>query len=357
MAPGASSYVRATFDVEHARSRWSFPTPGHAICGMGPTLLVSAESTLRGTLCWILKFGGIPPPGGFNVGVLPASRCTENEYLRSTGKCVLTHDGSTGDRKPRFDMQEKYVEVICDCKERKCMFLVGDSLDTVVVVKTLRMDYQEEVKLAITGFNRVEVMLESSSKGHVSALKRGLEYTPEQIVAKRMRGVWANRAFTDAVVKCGARTFQVHRSVLAEVSPVLGRMFESGFQESAEAALTVREVDEETVAEFLEFAYTGQAPTLAQDPDPTTEQGLLARRQQRLLLLLEMASMYQVEELIVICAKHLLAEGLVDGGCVVQVLRSLRSLEAASARADLLGEVRQLLHADLGVFHAVVASV
>ena len=49
---------------------------------MGPTLLLSKESTAHGTLCWILKFSGSPPPGGFNVGILPASRCEESECLR-----------------------------------------------------------------------------------------------------------------------------------------------------------------------------------------------------------------------------------------------------------------------------------
>lgn len=130
--------------------------------------------------------------------------------------------------------------MICDCKEHKCFFFVGETLDNMALVKTLDMDYREELRLGITGFSHVEVSLESSAKGHISRLKRGKELSEEHVVSKRMRSMWANRDFTDAVVRCGDRPFPVHRSVLAQASPVFARMFQPGFREGFKLTLGCR---------------------------------------------------------------------------------------------------------------------
>ncbi|CAE7243343.1 unnamed protein product [Symbiodinium sp. CCMP2592] len=53
---------------------------------------------------------------------------------------------------PTWPIYQKFVEIICDVDRKKVSFHVGSKKDNLQEVKTLELPYDEEVKLAITGW-------------------------------------------------------------------------------------------------------------------------------------------------------------------------------------------------------------
>eukprot|EP00929_Paragymnodinium_shiwhaense_P114009 TRINITY_DN82310_c0_g1_i1.p1 TRINITY_DN82310_c0_g1~~TRINITY_DN82310_c0_g1_i1.p1 ORF type:complete len:263 (+),score=27.61 TRINITY_DN82310_c0_g1_i1:75-863(+) len=72
--------------------------------------------------------------------------------------------------------------------------------------------------------------------------------------AKRLRGLWTDRTFTDLSITCGEETFSVHRSVLAAASPVFHRMLTSGCKEGQLQTVDIK-AEPENVRKMLEFIY------------------------------------------------------------------------------------------------------
>jgi len=122
---------------------------------------------------------------------------------------------------------------------------------------------------------------------------------PEHFAAKRAKEQLVSGLFSDATVRCSDRSWSVHRSCLASASSVLRRMLESPMVEGSTASINITECQPETVAEFLEYIYTGSAPVL-RSADINSEQGEL------LISLLEQAQVYDIGSLSEACWERLM---------------------------------------------------
>ncbi|RDW68883.1 BTB/POZ domain-containing protein [Aspergillus mulundensis] len=58
------------------------------------------------------------------------------------------------------------------------------------------------------------------------------------------------------------RPFQIHRSLLASKSKTIASAFDRGFEESKKKVYTFQDTSEGTLARFIEWAYTGDYPTI-----------------------------------------------------------------------------------------------
>jgi len=84
-------------------------------------------------------------------------------------------------------------------------------------------------------------------------------------VAAHMKELYFNKAAEGADVKLvveGEGTIYAHKLVLMARSPVMATMFTGGFSEAAKGKqkMTVPDVDERTLAAFIEYLYTDHAP-------------------------------------------------------------------------------------------------
>lgn len=105
------------------------------------------------------------------------------------------------------------------------------------------------------------------------------------------RKLWERRDFTDSTVRCGERTFNVHRAVLCAKSRAFASLFDCAGQEGATAMVDMTGEDPIAVAALLEHLYTAEMPKNA---DPGT--------------LLPLADRYEVFDCVDDCAEAL--EGL-----------------------------------------------
>ena len=103
--------------------------------------------------------------------------------------------------------------------------------------------------------------LSSSSKDAMPARKRTDSAIPDA-ASKKIRSMWENRAFTDAEVVCGDRTWNIHRAQLASSSEVFRKMFESEMMEGRTCRLEIKDSDPEIVEELLQFVYMCSCPSV-----------------------------------------------------------------------------------------------
>ena len=87
----------------------------------------------------------------------------------------------------------------------------------------------------------------------MSNRKRALTENVQDVPRQRMRMMWATGSFSDVDIRCGPRVWSLHRSVLAEASPVLECMFDAGMREANEGEVVLRDADPEIVASLLEL--------------------------------------------------------------------------------------------------------
>eukprot|EP00931_Biecheleriopsis_adriatica_P032930 TRINITY_DN19156_c0_g1_i1.p1 TRINITY_DN19156_c0_g1~~TRINITY_DN19156_c0_g1_i1.p1 ORF type:complete len:5580 (-),score=1373.58 TRINITY_DN19156_c0_g1_i1:6-15065(-) len=158
----------ATFDTEFCETRnWQFTGNDLAAAQGGPDLLVSAEAASSGILKWLLKIE--EGNDAVEVGVVPVSEIEEPGYLFNTGTTGLKSDSVSGgenggEQKPSWPIYQKFVEIICDVDRKKVSFQVGSKKDNLQEVKVLELPYDEEVKLAVTGWSGTRVRLEPPQK-------------------------------------------------------------------------------------------------------------------------------------------------------------------------------------------------
>lgn len=226
--------------------------------------------------------------------------------------------------------------------------------------------------------------------------KRRCEDGSDAVAGRLLRSLWAGRGFSDAVVRCGDRSWQVHRCVLAAASPVWARMLESGMREAVELVLEIQDADPRVVGELLEFVYTGHAACLAPVAPPrapedcdeeseadadvvfpvstaeavapvdalTSSESLQsspasaeAASSVRILALLEQASVYQISDLVKLCCLHLLEAQAVNESNVLPVLRAMRSYRQDSSFTEISLVLDELIKRDALIFEALVNGV
>lgn len=144
--------------------------------------------------------------------------------------------------------------------------------------------------------------------------KRKSEVLLEESAAK-LRRMWDERLFTDAVVVCPeapttspAREMLVHRAVLAASSPVLAAMFRTeSMQEAQERKVIIANAAPEAVEALLYFCYLGEVP-----------------KECDFLTLLVLSDQYQIESLVKLCC-HALVDAFSEA-TVVPTLRTMRQL-------------------------------
>merc|ERR1712029_263438 len=71
-----------------------------------------------------------------------------------------------------------------------------------------------------------------------------------------------NKDFSDVVVKCGDKSFDCHKVILASHSPVFKAMLTSNMKEKNNNEIQIDDIEPEVMTEFLEFIYTGKSSNL-----------------------------------------------------------------------------------------------
>ena len=83
-----------------------------------------------------------------------------------------------------------------------------------------------------------------------------------------------NKDFADIQIKCGKKTFDCHRVILAARSRVLKTMLSSDGSEQREMEIEIVDFDAEVIFQMLQFIYTGKLDDPfndAEDIDIATE--------------------------------------------------------------------------------------
>lgn len=226
--------------------------------------------------------------------------------------------------------------------------------------------------------------------------KRRSEDSSDAAAGRLLRLLWTGRGFSDAVVRCGDHSWQVHRCVLAAASPVWARMLQSGMREAVELVLEIQDADPRVVGELLEFIYTGNAASLApiappNPPEecdeeseadaevvfpvspvedvvavepiqsaeavPSPQAAAEATGSVRILALLEQASVYQISDLVKVCCLHLLEAQAVNESNVLSVLRAMRSYRQDCSFKEVSMVLDELIKRDARIFDALVNGV
>lgn len=92
----------------------------------------------------------------------------------------------------------------------------------------------------------------------VSSLSR--KRKREEQLSELSRKLWEERTFTDAEVRCGGRSFAVHRAVLCARSRVFASLFQGGGLEGGTACVDMTGEDPCAVEGLLQHAYTLRLP-------------------------------------------------------------------------------------------------
>ena len=103
-----------------------------------------------------------------------------------------------------------------------------------------------------------------------------------------MKTAFEAMLFSDAQIKVGQETFKVHKVILASVSQVFQKMFESDMQEK-NGVINISDFDSAVIFDVLTYIYTGEAPNLK----------TLAKE------LLFAADKYDLQGLVLICMQQL----------------------------------------------------
>merc|ERR1712129_594680 len=133
--------------------------------------------------------------------------------------------------------------------------------------------------------------------------------------------LWSDHAFSDCCIKCGDKTFQCHRAVLAAVSPVWRAALERDFQEKQERTINIQDANPLMVEVLLRCAYTGELE-LSSAID-----------------VLPLAHYYQIPHLVARCA-NALVEQLSDAN-VVDVLDTLNKLSEDANVATVMPKIME----------------
>ena len=133
-----------------------------------------------------------------------------------------------------------------------------------------------------------------------------------------------NKDFADIQVKCGKKTFDCHRVILAARSCVLKTMLSSDGSEQREMEIEIVDFDAEVIFQMLQFIYTGKLDDPfydAEDIDMATE-------------LLRAADKYELDSMKALCEKKL-ASFLYVENCL-RVLILADSYQAFELKKDAL---------------------
>ncbi|KAK3624222.1 hypothetical protein LTR56_021158 [Elasticomyces elasticus] len=85
--------------------------------------------------------------------------------------------------------------------------------------------------------------------------------------------ILSNGLFSELVVVCGNKSFNVHKNVLYAMSPVFRKMLSGGFKEANQASITLEHDEPDIIASMLHFFYSGEilsAATAATTADQNT---------------------------------------------------------------------------------------
>ncbi len=80
----------------------------------------------------------------------------------------------------------------------------------------------------------------------------------------RMEFISNNEKFWDTEISVGEKKFKVHKAILASVSEVFYKMFESEMQEKTTGVVEISDIDSAVMSDLLTYAYTGTAPHIEQ---------------------------------------------------------------------------------------------
>ncbi len=132
----------------------------------------------------------------------------------------------------------------------------------------------------------------------------GRPYIWKQSPLHRMKDIFNNEKFCDTELSVGEKKFKVHKAILASVSEVFHKMFDSEMQEKATGVVEISDIDSAVMSDLLMYAYTGTAPHITQHA----------------MELMIAADKYCMLNLINICTKHLLSKMSLENAAEILLL-------------------------------------
>ena len=104
------------------------------------------------------------------------------------------------------------------------------------------------------GFNnRYWVIFEKNA-----LMEKNLEASGTKLFIEDMTKLLDDPETADFTLKCGSKSFKVHKAILGARSKVFRTMFLSGMKEAVDGEAVIPDIDEKTQEETLHYLYTGK---------------------------------------------------------------------------------------------------
>ena len=85
----------------------------------------------------------------------------------------------------------------------------------------------------------------------ISLLKSLVEHSTD------MLNILDDHETSDFTLKCGSRSFKVHKAILGARSAVFRAMFQSGMREAVDGEAVIEDIDEKTLMKIIIYIYSG----------------------------------------------------------------------------------------------------
>lgn len=144
------------------------------------------------------------------------------------------------------------------------------------------------------------------------------------------------RKFTDCKICCHMESFDCHRSVLAQASPVFASMLAADMSEGQSQCIKIDDAEPDVVEAMVEFIYTG----------------LFQVRSEDVASLITQADVYQIDALVRASAEHALE--IIDVANAAVIARSMRPLASRPEGKQLFDKLLDKLKSDNELLTAVV---
>lgn len=136
---------------------------------------------------------------------------------------------------------------------------VSESIKTCCTVQTI--DYAEIKNFIFDKRMTVEVEATLLCVDNPIETFAVVRRVPLDNIRSEMHSLYKNKVFTDVIIKCGGKEFEVHKAILSQ-SAVFRTMFEVDMSEKRDGIVNVTDMTPAVMSDLVDFFYTGTVPNV-----------------------------------------------------------------------------------------------